>query len=100
MAENLAGAKAKFDVLQRQLEDASILVESLEKNFGGMDGQSSMSSVPLSTIMVGTVMKSYLVIFFYFMILPDLLLSKPCYSQTCRQGILMRVRYRERFEFR
>lgn len=62
MAENLACAKANFDVLQRQLDDASVLVESLEKNIGYKDGQSSNSSVPFTTIMVGTVLKSYLVI--------------------------------------
>lgn len=59
MAENLARAKANFDVLESQLNDASILVESLERNDGYNEGQ---SSVPLAAIMVGTVLNSYLVI--------------------------------------
>lgn len=66
MAENLARAKANFDVLEKQLHDASILVESLEKNVGYKEGQSSSISVPLAAIMVGTVLNSYLVILILF----------------------------------
>lgn len=70
MAENLARCKANFDVLEAQLKDASLLVQSLEKNVGYKDGQGSSVSVPLAAIMVGTVLNSYLVIliFFYFII--------------------------------
>lgn len=70
MAENLARAKANFDVLESQLNDASALVQSLEQNIGYKDGQSSSPTVPLNALMVGTVLNSYLVIsiLFYFII--------------------------------
>ncbi|XP_037046475.1 oxysterol-binding protein-related protein 1 isoform X2 [Bradysia coprophila] len=53
MAENLARAKANFDVLESQLNDACLLVQSLEKNVGFKDGQlsSSIPSVPLAAVM-------------------------------------------------
>lgn len=77
MAENLARAKANFDVLESQLNDASILVENLEKNVGFNEGQSSNLPVPLAAIMVGTVLNSYLVIliliYFYYLSLAMLL---------------------------
>lgn len=69
MAENLAGAKANFDVLESQLNDACRLVESLEKNVGYKDGQSSSLPVPLAAIMVGTVLNTYLVILIFLFIL-------------------------------
>lgn len=70
MAENLARAKANFDVLESQLNDACLLVQSLEKNVGFKDEPgASIPSVPLATVMVGTVFNSYLVIFFCFLFL-------------------------------
>lgn len=69
MAENLARAKANFDVLESQLNDASILVQSLEKNMGYKEGQRSSTPVPLAAVMVGTVLNSYLVIFFFCFVL-------------------------------
>lgn len=67
MAENLARAKANFDVLEVQLNDASVLVQSLEKNVGFRDGKNSNVSVPMATVMVGTVLNSYLVNFILFL---------------------------------
>lgn len=68
MAENLARAKANFDVLESQLNDASILVDNLEKNVGYKDGQNISLPVPLAAIMVGTVLNSYLVILILFLL--------------------------------
>ncbi|KAJ6642769.1 hypothetical protein Bhyg_07723, partial [Pseudolycoriella hygida] len=51
MADNLARAKASFDVLESQLNDASILVENLEERVGYRAGHSSGVTDALSAIM-------------------------------------------------
>lgn len=61
MSDALASATASFEVLQRQLGDCATIVEALQKS---MDVQSS--SLPMSTMMVGNVFQSYLVIFLLF----------------------------------
>lgn len=60
MSDALASATASFEVLQRQLGDCATIVEALQKS---MDAQSS--SLPISTMMVGKVLQSYLVIFLF-----------------------------------
>lgn len=64
MSDALASATASFEVLQRQLGDCATIVEALHAS---MDVQSS--SLPLSTMMVGMVSLSYLVIFIFFYLL-------------------------------
>lgn len=70
MSDALASATASFEVLQRQLGDCATIVEALHKS---MDAQSA--SLPLSTMMVGNVSLSYLVIFFFFCLLFDSLIN-------------------------
>lgn len=61
MSDALASATASFEVLQRQLGDCATIVEALHAS---MDVQSS--SLPLSTMMVGKISLSFLVIYIFF----------------------------------
>lgn len=64
MSDALASATASFEVLQRQLGDCATIVEALQKS---MDAQSS--SLPMSTMMVGKILQSYLVILYFILFL-------------------------------
>lgn len=99
MAENLARAKANFDVLESQLNDACLLVQSLEKNVGFKDGQcSTMPSVPLAAVMVGTVLNSYLVIFIFYLFTSPIP-ALPRFFSTCFLGVYSRFLFLSSFSF-
>lgn len=79
MSDALASATASFEVLQRQLGDCATIVEALHAS---LDVQSS--SLPLSTMMVGKVSLSYLVILIYFYLMSAIYLTYLMSYNTCK----------------